>query len=194
MWKGIVCLLIILLCGCGQKSLAERYNNDTTKLLEYLDNHSSISEPKTYGNVCEMVIYGLSGKRYYFTTEASDDKIFLVGGEYQKKDVYFRIEAEDILCGYLIAHNVIATNKDGSFVKSALHGASNKGVISYFSVLLDEHIYIVSIEDMLVLEMEDKFDEVLAFRKEWNKQDIKITTPQKKRERQVLIEKIMNLK
>ena len=196
MWKGIVCLLILLLCGCGVKgqSLAERYNNNTTKVLKYLDKHLSVAEPRTYNNIREMEIYGASGNSYYFTTEQTDDEMIVCGGTYQRKDVYFRFETEDILCGYLIAHGIIISKEDVSFVKRAFDDVSNKEMINYFSTLLDEYIYILSNEDMIVLEMEDKFDEVLGFRKEWNKQEIEVKTPQRKRERKVLLDKILNLK
>jgi len=194
MWKGIVCLLIILLCGCGQKSLAERYNNDTTKVLKYLDNHSSISEPKTYGNVREMEVYGATGERYYFNSEITDDEIMVCGGKYQKKDVYFRYETEDILCGYLIAHGIITSNADVSFVKRAFDDVSDKEIINYFATLLDEYIYILSNEDILVLEMEDKLDDMMDFRKEWNKQKIKVLNPQRKRNLEKNLMKIKNLK
>ena len=196
MWKGIVCLLILLLCGCGVngKSLAERYNNDTTKVLKYLDKHLSVAEPNTYSKIIEMEIYGASGESYYFNSEITDDEMIVCGGTYQRKDVYFRFETEDILCGYLIAHGIITSNADVSFVKRAFDDVSDKEMINYFSSLLDEYIYILSSEDMIVLEMEDKFDEALDFREEWNKQEIEVKTPQRKRERKELFNKIMNLK
>jgi len=194
MWKGIVCLLILLLCGCGAQTLTQRFNNDTGQLLKYLASFSSRAEPRTYKKTLEWEIYGANGKSYYFNTTPTDDKIILCGGTYQRKDVYFRYDAEYILYGYLIAENIITTKKDFAFTERAFNDASSGKLQHYFYEWLEADCYILTREDILVLEMEDKLDDMMNFRKEWNKQKIKVLNPQRKRNLEKNLMKIKNLK
>ena len=196
MWKGIVCLLVLLLCGCGAKmqSLTERFSNDPVLLLEQFDTYSSIAEPKTYAIIAELEIYGASGKHYYINSDPTEDEIMFTSGLQKKKYCYFMVEVKDIILGYLINNGIIIQRTDIAFVKDAFAMMSDEEIEAFFYKLVGVACYILTNEDILMLDFYDEIDNFMDFKEAWDKRTREVSNPIQEKRLEEAYAKIKGLK